>query len=212
MSASVRLFTVRTVSGSFRMTFAFDPSRVLTVRVCPVSATMVPRMRVGGAVWATAVTVSQQTASPSDNRRIDITLTPHPFLRRPDHGNEADFGKGAGKSKTATVDREATSPVGGNHTTCPILAPQEDLPMARQKPEVVISHNPSCSTSRKVLGMIREAGIEPRIIEYLKTPPNRQELVDLLHRMGLSPRQILRRRGTPYDELGLGDPGKTDES
>lgn len=84
--------------------------------------------------------------------------------------------------------------------------------MARPKPEVVIYHNPSCSTSRKVLGMIREAGIEPRIVEYLKTPPTRQELVDLLHRMGLSPRQLLRRRGTPHDDLGLGDLGKSDEA
>jgi arsenate reductase len=58
--------------------------------------------------------------------------------------------------------------------------------------------------------MIRDAGVEPRIIEYLKTPPNRTELVDLLHRMGLTPRQILRRRGTPYEELGLGDPAKSD--
>ena len=84
--------------------------------------------------------------------------------------------------------------------------------MARPKSEVVIYHNPSCSTSRKVLGMIREAGIEPRVVEYLKTPPTRDELIDLVHRMGLSPRQLLRRRGTPYDELGLGDPGKTDQA
>ena len=84
--------------------------------------------------------------------------------------------------------------------------------MAPSKSDVVIYHNPACSTSRKVLGMIREAGAEPRIIEYLKTPPNRAELVDLLHRMGLTPRQILRRRGTPYDELGLADPAKSDDA
>ena len=84
--------------------------------------------------------------------------------------------------------------------------------MARPKTEVVIYHNPSCSTSRKVLGMIREAGIEPRIVEYLKTPPTRQELVNLLRGTGLSPRQLLRRRGTPYDELGLGDSSQTDEA
>ncbi len=84
--------------------------------------------------------------------------------------------------------------------------------MAAVKPEVVIYHNPACSTSRKVLGMIREVGVEPRIIEYLKTPPNRKELLDLLHRMGLTPRQILRRRGTPYDELGLADPAKSDDA
>ncbi|MEJ0019277.1 MAG: arsenate reductase (glutaredoxin) [Acetobacteraceae bacterium] len=75
---------------------------------------------------------------------------------------------------------------------------------------VVIYHNPACSTSRKVLGMIREAGVEPRVIEYLKTPPSRDELVDLLRRMAITPRQVLRRRGTPYDELGLADAAKTD--
>ena len=80
--------------------------------------------------------------------------------------------------------------------------------MARAKSEVVIYHNPACATSRKVLGMIREAGIEPRVVEYLKTPPSRAELLDLLRRMGMTPRQLLRRRGTPYDELGLDDPAQ----
>jgi arsenate reductase len=70
---------------------------------------------------------------------------------------------------------------------------------------LAIYHNPSCATSRKVLGMIRAAGIEPEIILYLKTPPSRKEIQDLLGRMNLPPRAILRRRGTPYDELGLGD-------
>jgi arsenate reductase (glutaredoxin) len=78
--------------------------------------------------------------------------------------------------------------------------------------EVVIYHNPACATSRKVLGMIREAGVQPRVIEYLKTPPNRAELLDLLQRMGITARELLRRRGTPYDELNLDDPGKTDEA
>jgi len=84
--------------------------------------------------------------------------------------------------------------------------------MAAAKSEVVIYHNPSCTTSRKVLGMIRDAGVEPRVIEYLKTPPSRAELLDLLRSMGLMPRQLLRRRGTPYDELGLGDPARTDDA
>jgi len=78
-------------------------------------------------------------------------------------------------------------------------------------PTVTIYHNPACSTSRKVLGMIRDAGVEPRVVEYLKTPPTRSELLDLLKRMGMSPRDILRKRGTPYDELGLDDPAKTDD-
>src|ERR1700732_3491557 len=76
---------------------------------------------------------------------------------------------------------------------------------------VTIYHNPSCGTSRKVLGMLRESGNSPRVIEYLKTPPTRAELKDLLARLGMPPRQLLRRRGTPFDELGLDDPAKTDE-
>ena len=75
---------------------------------------------------------------------------------------------------------------------------------------VVIYHNPKCSTSRKVLGMLRDAGVEPQVIEYLKNPPSRTELVDLLRRMDMQPRALLRRRGTPYEALGLDDPTKTD--
>jgi arsenate reductase len=83
--------------------------------------------------------------------------------------------------------------------------------MAQGKSEVTIYHNPACTTSRKVLGMIRDTGAEPHVIEYLKTPPTRPELVDLLRRMGLTPRELLRRRGTPYQELGLDDPAKSDD-
>ena len=76
---------------------------------------------------------------------------------------------------------------------------------------VTIYHNPDCGTSRNVLGLIRNAGIEPRIIEYLKTPPGRDELAGLIRRAGLSVRDVLRRKGTPYDALGLGDPALTDD-
>jgi arsenate reductase (glutaredoxin) len=79
-----------------------------------------------------------------------------------------------------------------------------------QVSETIIYHNPNCGTSREVLGLLREAGIEPRVVEYLKTPPTRGELVSLLNRMGKTPRQILRRKGTPYDDLGLDDPTKSD--
>jgi arsenate reductase (glutaredoxin) len=82
--------------------------------------------------------------------------------------------------------------------------------MANAQSEVVIYHNPACSTSRKVLGMIRDAGQEPRVIEYLKTPPSRAELLDLLRRMQITPRELLRRRGTPYDELGLDNAALSD--
>jgi arsenate reductase (glutaredoxin) len=78
--------------------------------------------------------------------------------------------------------------------------------------ETIIYHNPNCGTSRKVLGMLRDAGLEPTVIEYLKTPPSRAELVSLLERMGKTPRQILRRKGTPYDELGLDDSSKSDDA
>jgi arsenate reductase len=78
--------------------------------------------------------------------------------------------------------------------------------------DTIIYHNPNCGTSRKVLGMLRDAGLAPRVVEYLKTPPTRAELADLLARLGMTPRQLLRRRGTPYDELGLDDPGKSDDA
>ena len=76
---------------------------------------------------------------------------------------------------------------------------------------ITIYHNPDCGTSRDVLGLIRNAGIEPRIVEYLKTPPSRAELVELLQRMDMRPRELLRRKGTPYDQLGLDDARWTDD-
>jgi len=78
-------------------------------------------------------------------------------------------------------------------------------------PDVIIYHNPDCGTSRNTLGLIRNAGIEPHVIEYLKTPPTRALLTQLIERMGISTRALLREKGTPYKELGLGDPTLTDE-
>ena len=77
--------------------------------------------------------------------------------------------------------------------------------------DVVIYHNPACGTSRNTLAMIRNAGIEPHVIEYLKTPPARALLKQLLTRAGLSVRDALREKGTPYAELGLGDAALTDD-
>ncbi len=77
--------------------------------------------------------------------------------------------------------------------------------------EVTIYHNPACGTSRNTLGLIRNSGVEPRVVEYLKTPPTRGELADLIRRMGIPVRDVLRRKGTPFDELGLGDPSLTDD-
>jgi arsenate reductase len=76
--------------------------------------------------------------------------------------------------------------------------------------DVTIYHNPSCGTSRNVLGLIENAGITPKVVLYLKTPPSRDELVALVAKMGVPVRSILREKGTPYGELGLGDPAKSD--
>jgi arsenate reductase (glutaredoxin) len=76
--------------------------------------------------------------------------------------------------------------------------------------DVIIYHNPDCGTSRNTLAMIRNAGIEPHVIEYLKTPPARALLAQLIARAGLTPRELLREKGTPYAELGLGDPALDD--
>ena len=77
--------------------------------------------------------------------------------------------------------------------------------------DVIIYHNPDCGTSRNTLAMIRNAGVEPHVIEYLKTPPSREMLTRLIARMGISVRELLREKGTPYAELGLGDPALNDE-
>ncbi len=77
---------------------------------------------------------------------------------------------------------------------------------------VTVYHNPACGTSRNVLGLVRNSGEEPRVVEYLKTPPSREELVGLIGRMGIPVRELLRRKGTPYDELGLDDPALTDDA
>ncbi|MEP9370884.1 arsenate reductase (glutaredoxin) [Mesorhizobium sp. KR1-2] len=76
---------------------------------------------------------------------------------------------------------------------------------------VTIYHNPKCGTSRNALAMIRASGEEPEIIEYLQTPPSRERLVELLGMMKMKPRDLLRRKGTPYDELGLDDPKWRDD-
>jgi arsenate reductase len=76
---------------------------------------------------------------------------------------------------------------------------------------VTIYHNPACGTSRNTLAMIRASGEEPEIIEYLKTPPSKKKIKELIKAMGISPRDLLRRKGTPYDELGLDDEHLTNE-
>ncbi len=82
--------------------------------------------------------------------------------------------------------------------------------MAKSSPEATIYHNPACGTSRNTLAMIRNAGIEPRVVEYLKTPPTRSELAAMIKRAGLTVRQALREKGAPYLELGLDDPQLSD--
>ncbi|MDR3471100.1 MAG: arsenate reductase (glutaredoxin) [Devosia sp.] len=76
---------------------------------------------------------------------------------------------------------------------------------------ITIYHNPDCGTSRNTLAMIRQSGEEPEVIEYLKTPPSRERLVDLIARAGLSVRKAIRQKDTPYEALGLGDPALSDD-
>jgi arsenate reductase len=76
---------------------------------------------------------------------------------------------------------------------------------------ITIYHNPACGTSRNMLAMIRQSGEEPVVIEYLKTPPSRERLVELLRKMDIKPRALLREKGTPYGALGLADPKWTDD-
>ena len=73
-------------------------------------------------------------------------------------------------------------------------------------PAITIYHNPACGTSRNVLALIRNSGAEPAIVEYLKTPPGRDQLLELIAALGVPVRSVLRRKGTPYDELKLDDP------
>src|SRR5690606_24991020 len=97
-----------------------------------------------------------------------------------------------------------------------------DLREARRQPRslllvgvllvtVTIYHNPACGTSRNTLEMIRRSGEEPEVVEYLQTPPSRERLVELIGAMGIRPRELLREKGTPYAELGLGDPALSDD-
>ena len=76
---------------------------------------------------------------------------------------------------------------------------------------VTIYHNPDCGTSRNTLGLIRNSGVEPQVIEYLKTPPSRQELIALLKLTRITPRELLRQKDTPYHKLGLDDTALTDD-
>ncbi len=78
--------------------------------------------------------------------------------------------------------------------------------------DIVIYHNPECGTSRNTLAMIRNAGIEPHVVEYLKTPPSRALLSALIDRAGITPRDLLREKGTPYAALGLGDAALSDDA
>ena len=79
-------------------------------------------------------------------------------------------------------------------------------------PSITIYHNPKCGTSRNVLALIRNTGVAPEVIEYLKTPPSRNKLIELIGQMGISVRELLRQKDTPYDELGLGDEALTDDA
>ncbi|MCC6192897.1 MAG: arsenate reductase (glutaredoxin) [Burkholderiales bacterium] len=77
--------------------------------------------------------------------------------------------------------------------------------------KATIYHNPACGTSCNVLALLRDAGLEPEVVEYLRDPPTRERLVELIRAAGLTVREALRQKGAPYDELGLGDPGLSDD-
>jgi arsenate reductase len=95
-------------------------------------------------------------------------------------------------------------------TVCWFIAPGAHATM-RHMSNVTIFHNPACGTSRNTLALIRHAGIEPTIVEYLKTPPSKEQLRELVAAMGQGVRALLREKGTPYAELGLDDSKWTDE-
>jgi arsenate reductase len=76
----------------------------------------------------------------------------------------------------------------------------------------MIYHNPACETSRNVLALIRNSGVEPHVIDYLKTPPSRALLVEMIDRAGMMPRELLREKGTPYADMNLGDPALADDA
>ncbi len=78
--------------------------------------------------------------------------------------------------------------------------------------DIILYHNPACGTSRNVLALIRNSGVEPHIIEYLKVPPTRTMLIELIERAGMHSRDFLREKGTPYAELGLSDPALDDDA
>jgi arsenate reductase (glutaredoxin) len=89
--------------------------------------------------------------------------------------------------------------------------PSGGTTMSLVYPSITIYHNPACGTSRNTLELIRSNGVEPTIVEYLKTPPTQAQLVELVAAMGIAPRELLRQKGTPYDELHLDDPKWTDD-
>jgi arsenate reductase len=88
---------------------------------------------------------------------------------------------------------------------------EDDRKRKESQVKVVIYHNPACGTSCNVLALIRNTGEEPEVIEYLETPPSRERLVELIGRMGTPVRDLLRKKGTPFAELGLEDPALTDD-
>ena len=111
-------------------------------------------------------------------------------------------------------------PVGDHNDSLPLICGKQASTSGcpspgfeRREPRVkaTIYHNPACGTSRNTLALLREAGIEPTIVEYLKDPPSRAQLQALIRDAGLTVREALRQRGTPHDELGLGDPALSDD-
>jgi arsenate reductase len=120
----------------------------------------------------------------------------------------------AGTAIQAVAGMPGASSGGSKAAAAPsIIAPSFANPTSESPAmaEVTIYHNPACGTSRNTLALIRHAGIEPKVIQYLQTPPTQQELLRLLAAMGMTVREVLREKGTPYAELDLGNPKWTDD-
>ncbi len=134
-----------------------------------------------------------------------------PGLTRRLHHCDRAAGRGAGAHPVSACCLAAGPPVAVHWSQHVFHQPHESLNRSKGMSQITIYHNPACGTSRNTLGLIRNSGEEPTVIEYLKTPPSHATLVKLLADAGLSVRDVLREKGTPYAELGLADPKWTDD-
>ena len=177
-------------------TFGLVVTILAGIRFAHAAVPWLVGLYITAAYWFTA---STSFANP---RRLDRTRLHRHLLRHPPHRPPGLRRRPARRRPV----RHGAAGLAAAH------ARRRDRPPQPRGPAmtVTIYHNPSCGTSRNTLAMIRATGTEPTIIEYLNSPPTRAELLDLVHRMGIPLRDVLRRKGTPYDALGLDDPDLPD--